>query len=532
MKRPPVWWSFHVYISTLIYVKIMKYMSKPFKIFLKTLLIIFGVIVLLLGIYTLLAYISWSSQTEFNVEGRLGNMDVPNDTLKIMCLKGELDIKKPAPIEQLNILLPQIVETCGNNANAMLLFGTEKKAYDILVRSSSKFAPERLLILQQDLIPSDKSTEMTLAVYDESSYAKIYEKNLGTVPSFLREGEWGIVFKDFDEDGKMDARTRIEFPATVGYLTLYYQNGKFSVWKHPARNESFGYVYRDDVLYCEDKANPDVDLDTFVILNSSWAKDKNHVYEYQCEINDFFDPATFVSLDDNGDFVKDKNGVWFEGYLGYAGLTGHNQVEGADSETYVYMGDGIGKDKYRVYNYIYEDEEYPGVDVATLVGTVDPEQGGLWMKDKNQVYWRGKVVNGASPTTFEVMADEWGRDGNKLYYTYKYIPTGDPDTLQDIDSEISGAYQKDKNNIYYTESGFDDPILESVDYATFRPISSQYAKDKSYVYYYGRTIIEGADPETFVDLNDYGYAKDKNHVYINDHIVEGEDPATFSIEDR
>lgn len=511
----------------------MKYMSKPFKIFIKTLLVIFGVIVFLLGVYTLWAYISWSSQAEFNVEGRLGNMDVPNDTLKIMCSKGELDIKKPVSIEKLDVLLPQIVETCGKNANAMLLFGTENKAYDILVRSSSKFAPQKLLVLRQDLIPSDKSAEMILAVYDESSYVKEYEKHLGTVPSFLREGEWGVIFKDFDEDGKVEARVRTEFPTTTGYLTLHYADGKFSSWKNPSRNMHYGFVFRDDALYCGDTPRPDIDLSSFILFNSTWAKDAQYIYKYECKPHDVqYDVASFTAIDEEGNFVKDKNGVYFDGYLGGLGLSGSYIIEGADPETYVYFSSGLGKDKNRVYNWIYPDEGYSDVDVATLVGVVDPEQGGLWMKDKNRVYWRGNIVEGAYPATFKVMSSEWGRDGNKLYYTYQYIPTGDPDTLRDIDGEISGAYQKDKNNIYYTEGGFDGPILENVDYATFRPISNQYAKDKSHVYYYGRNIIEGADPETFVDLGDYGYAKDKNYVYINDHIVEGKDPATFSIEDR
>jgi len=509
-------------------------MSKPSKIFIKTLLVLFGVIILLLGIYTLWAYISWSSQTEFNVEGRLGNMDVPNDTLKIMCSKGELDIKKPAPIEQLDELLPQIVETCGKNANAMLLFGTENKAYDILVRSSSKFAQQKLLVLTQDLISSDTSAEMTLAVYDETSYVKEYEKELGTVPSFLREGEWGVDFKDFDEDGKVEARVRTEFPTATGYLTLHYVDGKFSSWVNPSRNMHYGFAFRDEALYCGDTPRPDIDLSSFVLFNSTWAKDAQYIYKYGwCEPHDVqYDVASFTAIDEEGNFVKDKNGVYFDGHLGGLGLSGSYKVEGADPETYVYFEAGLGKDKDRVYNWIYPDDEgYQGVDVATLVGVADAEHGGLWMKDKNQVYWRGHPVEGANPVTFEVMSGEYGRDGNKLYYTYQYIPTGDPDTLQNIESEI-GSYQKDKNNVYYIEGGYgDSPIIETADHATFRPINSYYAKDKTRVYY-GMTIIDGADPDTFVDFGTYGYSKDKNHVYMNGQIIEGEDPATFSIEDR
>ncbi len=353
----------------------MKYMGKPFKIFLKTLLILFGIIVLLLGIYTLWAYISWSNQSEFNVEGRLGNIDVPANTLHIMCSKGEGDIKDPAPIEQLNEFLSQIIESCGDNANAILLYGTDAKGYDILIRSNSKFAPGKLLVLKQDVIPSDESTRTEFAIYDESSYEKIYEKNLGTVPSFLREGEWGVVFKDFDEDGKIEARVRTEFPTETGYLTLHYVDGKFSSWKNPSRNMHYGFVFRAEALYCGDTPRPDIDLSSFILFNSTWAKDAQYVYKYECEPHDVqYDVASFEAIDEEGSFVKDKNGVYFDGYLRGLGLSGSYKVEGADPETYVYFDAGLGKDKDRVYNWIYPDEEgYQGVDVATLVGVVDAE---------------------------------------------------------------------------------------------------------------------------------------------------------------
>lgn len=507
-------------------------MSKPLKIFLKSLAVLFGVIVLLLGAYTLWAYISWSNQSEFNVEGRLGNIDVPADTLHIMCSKGEGDIKDPAPIEQLNTFLSQIIESCGDNANAILLYGSDGKGYDILIRSNSKFAPGKIIVLKQDVIPSDESTKTELTVYDASSYEQVYQKDLGVIPSFIREGEWGVVFKDFDEDGKTEARVRTEFPAETGYLTLHYVDGKFSSWKSPARNMHYGFVFRDDVLYCGDIPRPDINLSSFVIFNSTWAKDSRYVYKYDCAPHDVqYDVASFTAIDEEGNFVKDKNGVYFDGYLGGLGLSGSNKIEGADPETYVYFSGGLGKDKNQVFSWIYPDEGYKGVDVATLVGVEDPERGGLWMKDKNQVYWRGNIVEGANPATFMVMSSEYGRDGDKLYYTYKYIPTGDPDTLKNIVDDI-GAYQKDKNNIYYIEGPFDEgPIIATADHATFRPINSYYAKDKVHVYY-GNRIIEGADPETFVDLGEYGYSKDKNHVYLSGNIVEGKDPSTFSPENQ
>jgi hypothetical protein len=57
-----------------------------------------------------------------------------------------------------------------------------------------------------------------------------------------------------------------------------------------------------------------------------------------------------------------------------------------------------------------------------------------------------------------------------------------------------------------------------------------YAKDKNYVYYYGR-IIENADPMTFYIINN-DFAFDKNRIYYRDNYyrlcIYGETPKNFN----
>lgn len=43
--------------------------------------------------------------------------------------------------------------------------------------------------------------------------------------------------------------------------------------------------------------------------------------------------------------------------------------------------------------------------------------------------------------------------------------------------------------------------------------------------------VQGADPNTFVDLNCHGYSKDKNNVYYITQKIQGADPNTFEILD-
>ena len=51
-----------------------------------------------------------------------------------------------------------------------------------------------------------------------------------------------------------------------------------------------------------------------------------------------------------------------------------------------------------------------------------------------------------------------------------------------------------------------------------------YIKDKTKVYW-GGTLVEGVDVETFEELGEENLAKDKNHVYSGDSVLEKLDPA-------
>ncbi|MEM9821373.1 MAG: DKNYY domain-containing protein [Bacteroidota bacterium] len=102
-------------------------------------------------------------------------------------------------------------------------------------------------------------------------------------------------------------------------------------------------------------------------------------------------------------------------------------------------------------------------------------------------------------------------------------------------------YAKDKYNIYYP---IEVPCIDYLDCGvcfchiyvlkgshlpTFEYLGKFYAKDKNTVFYRG-TRLDRADSETFqlIEEGDYFYfAKDKNHVYLHDEIVEELDAASF-----
>ena len=99
----------------------------------------------------------------------------------------------------------------------------------------------------------------------------------------------------------------------------------------------------------------------------------------------------------------------------------------------------------------------------------------------------------------------------------------------------NSGYQKEKNKwtwVSYDEAaGRRGRIIEKADMETFVVLENEkYAKDKNNVYFMGRTI-EFAEPNTFEIINDNGYSKDSKNVYLELDIIINSDPKTFIILD-
>lgn len=196
-----------------------------------------------------------------------------------------------------------------------------------------------------------------------------------------------------------------------------------------------------------------------------------------------------------------------------------------------------------------------GMDSNTLQLIAGPLK---YAKDKNNVYYSGKIVKWANPLNFKVWYNnefqskveninqfiqgthDIGIDDKHLYINEYSIDIIDPNTV----TILSDEYIKDKNHIYYIwrvdfgiwdytkqESEikklygnsllFIEPMLyryylfivqkDDIDINSFETVKS-YAKDKNNIYYNGE-IIKGADVKSFEVLEDYYTAKDKNNYY-------------------
>ncbi len=115
-----------------------------------------------------------------------------------------------------------------------------------------------------------------------------------------------------------------------------------------------------------------------------------------------------------------------------------------------------------------------------------------YARDKNRVYFRGRVVEGADTPSFEAMGNEmdFGKDKDYVFFGTERIENSHPQTFQKIENT---KYLKDKNLVYM-----------------------------------GGNILEGADPISFEIIDDEeGYAKDKKHVFLNNFWLSELDASTF-----
>ena len=157
-------------------------------------------------------------------------------------------------------------------------------------------------------------------------------------------------------------------------------------------------------------------------------------------------------------------------------------------------------------------------------------------KTHKQVYYRGHLIRGADPGTFEVIRDGWARDGRSAYSQSLRLKAD-----RDSFVVLNQLYAKDRESAFYlggTIEGADGGSFEVLDEGGFstgpgfwyRHVQG-YARDRLNVYHYILTIgkprvVKGVDLETFQSLG-FSFAKDARKVYHEGVRIQKADPETF-----
>ena len=131
------------------------------------------------------------------------------------------------------------------------------------------------------------------------------------------------------------------------------------------------------------------------------------------------------------------------------------------------------------------------------------------IRDKNYVYYRGKIVEGADPETFKCISYNVYSDKNNIYLKNTILKNVKENEIIFFDKWDKGYYIRG-NDIYYEAIKLDGININDFQYINPER-SFSYIKSTKNVYLYGKKII-GADPKTFkISFEGYLISQDKNH---------------------
>ena len=307
------------------------------------------------------------------------------------------------------------------------------------------------------------------------------------------------------------------------------------------------------------------------IINAGYIKEKNTIYftdettePERKEIVKNVDFRTFKIFEENDDFARDKNNIYYKNKKVENVDVNSFQVEGFyfakdKNNTFYISNDGLMKikgfrpegsyaivqlfvpalliNKYGIYMAKYENDEIVAksikpkeMDMDTLE-VVDLEESFavFYLKDKNNVYFINYTAGEQKSIDNNIEnEDDVENDNDDFVIQIEKLAGADRDTF-----EIVSVYGKDKNNLY-----FYNQKIKGINTKTFKLVGSGefVVKDDKGVYYFvNREMkkLQNADSNTFEEVSKNEYYRDKNGVYYYDEYegtmtkLKGADPKTF-----
>ena len=205
------------------------------------------------------------------------------------------------------------------------------------------------------------------------------------------------------------------------------------------------YYFKDkNGVYYENSENlhkiENVDLKTFEALDYDFTKDKNNVY-YEGEKVEGIDMNSIEVV--NRMCIKDKNSVFYRGKkLEKISSNNFNYFDGGMSYdiilvdkngSYKLMENENQKDKIKIIPLNSKN-----IDLKTLERIESPMDSSNYFKDKNGVYFlngeKFVKINGADIESFEVtMSGKYGKDRNNVYFEGKKMEGENSKKFEEMD---------------------------------------------------------------------------------------------------
>ena len=307
------------------------------------------------------------------------------------------------------------------------------------------------------------------------------------------------------------------------------------------------------------------------IINAGYIKEKNTIYftdettePEKKEIVKNVDFRTFKIFEENDDFARDKNNIYYKNKKVENVDVNSFQVEGFyfakdKNNTFYISNDGLMKikgfrpegsyaivqlfvpalliNKYGIYMAKYETDGIVAksikpeeMDMDTLEVLASEESFAVfYLKDKNNVYFINYTAGEQKSIDNNIEnEDDVENDNDDFVIQIEKLAGADRDTFETV-----SVYGKDKNNLY-----FYNQKIKGINTKTFKLVGSGefVVKDDKGVYYFvNREMkkLQNADSNTFEEVSKNEYYRDKNGVYYYDEYegtmtkLKGADPKTF-----
>ena len=192
-------------------------------------------------------------------------------------------------------------------------------------------------------------------------------------------------------------------------------------------------------------------------------------------------------------------------------------VAGAHADSFVQLANAeYGKDRRRVY---WRGSVIDGAHPDSFECLSD-----LYSHDRNRVFWRERAILGADPASFVILngRELWSRDSRDVFFGDQPVGVSDPASFH----VLNDAWASDGISYYYVRQFVPVGVLRS-DYKSTRLLNSAYAVDREHAYFRTQPIPD-ADPATFRPLSEW-YAVDAHRAYFEAAPVAGADVATFEL---
>ena len=252
----------------------------------------------------------------------------------------------------------------------------------------------------------------------------------------------------------------------------------------PATFEEIDAAFTKDKnnIYYEEVPMKGIDPKTFEpFVNYTHVKDKNGIYHFylfnddlvveKVELSPEIDLKTLQSFENYAEYSKDKNNVYYD----------FQKIEGADIKTFEPDGYSIGKDKKGVY---YKTHKINGIDVNStevLENEFYKDKNNIYYRNKKLENFKPENFEVISSSlvgqnedfyyftedendntkffllenknvdaeTFEVLDEEYTKDKNNVYYKGKILKGADVKTFDIHYNKSDNGYKiKDKNKVY------------------------------------------------------------------------------------